>query len=58
MGTLSSWSTKPLILVTKCQPAALLGTTGQTVCPGNSAVLNATVENGGTINWYDTLTGG
>lgn len=58
VGTLSSWSTKPLILVTKCQPPALLGTTGATVCPGNNAILNATVENGGTIKWYDTLTGG
>lgn len=58
MGNLSNWSTKPLILVTKCQPPALLGTTGETVCPGNSAILNATVENGGTINWYDTSTGG
>ena len=57
-GTLSSWSTKPLMLVTKCQPSLLLGTTGSTVCPGNSAVLNASVETGGTINWYDTLTGG
>lgn len=57
-GAVSSWSTKPLMLVTKCQPSLLLGTTGSTVCPGNSAILNASVETGGTINWYDTLTGG
>jgi len=55
----STWSATAVSFNTDCQPPAITGTTGVTVCPtGATASLTATADAGATITWYDAATGG
>ena len=55
----SSWSATAVSFSTDCQPPAITGTTGATVCPtGATATLTATADAGADITWYDAATGG
>ncbi len=54
----SVWTPTFVSFSTDCQPPAITGTTGQTVCPNATATLSATAGSGATINWYDAATGG
>lgn len=57
-GGYSAWSTQPISINTACQPPNLLSATGATICPGATAVLNATTNTGAVIRWYDSATAG
>jgi len=58
-GDQSAWSAVYAEFTTECQPPAITGTTGETVCPtGATATLTATADAGATITWYDAATGG
>lgn len=54
----SVWIAAPVTFRTLCQPPALLSTTGDSFCPGSTAVLSATAESGAVMSWYDVATGG
>jgi hypothetical protein len=54
----SNWTTQIVNFNTLCQPPALLSTTGATVCPNQTATLNATTVSGATLKWYDASTNG
>lgn len=49
----SSWS-ESASFSTPCMPPAVLSTTGATVCPNNTATLNATTDPGATLHWLDS----
>jgi len=51
----SAW-TSAVFFSTRCQPPALLSTTGATVCPNTAATLSATADSGALISWYDMST--
>lgn len=57
-GDYSAWTAVVVQFNTLCQPPALISATGATVCPGNTAILNATADTGASVKWYDVATGG
>ena len=52
VGDFSNWSNLKLFN-SACQPPAITGTTGSTICPNSTATLTATADAGATIHWYD-----
>lgn len=57
-GNVSVWSLQPLVMITQCQPPALISTAGSTVCPNQTATLSATTVSGAILTWYDAATAG
>ena len=55
----SWWTPFPAIFNTQClQNLSITGATGQTVCVGGTAVLNASANAGAIIRWYAAPSGG